>query len=111
MESTTVIIIIIESDQGLDSLAYTEKFSSSKDAMSKSKHNVKPASDVVARLGGCRSVAKLMGVSPSAVSRWCTPCEFGGTGGRIPQKRWQHLIAVAKSCGVELDAHSLSGFI
>lgn len=77
--------------------------------MSKTKHNAQPATDIVVQLGGCRSVARQVGVSPSAVSRWCTPSALGGTGGRIPQKWWKQMISAGKDCGVTLDAKQLSG--
>jgi DNA-binding transcriptional regulator YdaS (Cro superfamily) len=77
--------------------------------MSKTKHDAQPAMSVVLRLGGCRAVARLVGVSPSAVSRWCTPAPLGGTGGRIPQRHWGSLIAQAAERGVVLDAQTLAG--
>ena len=77
--------------------------------MGKTKHDANPATTVVARLGGCRTVARLVGVSPSAVSRWCTPAALGGTGGRIPQKWWQHLIASGKERGIDITVNELSG--
>jgi len=77
--------------------------------MGKSIHGANPAISIVVRLGGCRAVARLVGVSPSAVSRWCTPAPLGGTGGRIPQRHWDRLIAQAAERGVLLDAQALSG--
>lgn len=75
------------------------------------KHGAEPATAVVVRLGGCRTVARLVGVSPSAVSRWCTPAALGGTGGRIPQKWWKQLIACGKDRGIEITVKELSGLI
>jgi len=50
-----------------------------------------------------------VGISPSAVSRWCTPTALGGTGGRIPQKWWKQMISAGKDRGVLIDAKQLSG--
>jgi len=77
--------------------------------MRMSKHDAQPATNIVMQLGGCRSVARLVGVSPSAVSRWCTPTALGGTGGRIPQKWWKQVISAGKDRGVLIDAKQLSG--
>ena len=79
--------------------------------MRKNKHDAEPATTVVGRLGGCRTVARLVGVSPSAVSRWCTPIGLGGTGGRIPQKWWKQIIAGGKDRGIEITVKELSGLI
>ncbi len=78
--------------------------------MRKTKHDAQPAIGIVSSLGGCRTVAKLVAISPSAVSRWCTPTSFGGTGGRIPQKYWPQLAAEARLYGIDIDAAKLSGF-
>lgn len=77
--------------------------------MGRSIHNAQPATAIVVQLGGCRRVARLVGISPSAVSRWCTPTALGGTGGRIPQKWWKQMISAGKDRGVLIDAKQLSG--
>lgn len=79
--------------------------------MRKPIHSAYPAISIVLRLGGCRAVARLVGVSPSAVSRWCTPQALGGTGGRIPQRYWVRLMTQAAERGVALDAQALSGLL
>jgi len=77
--------------------------------MGRSIHDAQPATSIVVQLGGCRSVARLVGISPSAVSRWCTPTALGGTGGRIPQKWWKQMISAGKDRGILIDAKQLSG--
>ncbi len=64
-----------------------------------------PAYRVVAALGGVRPTARLLEISPSAVSRWMTKTEQGGTGGLIPQKYWQTIInfSIAQKLRIKLQ--------
>jgi hypothetical protein len=70
---------------------------------------LQPASRVVALLGGCRQVAAHLNLHPTTVWRWCAPVEIAGTGGKIPQKHWPHLLALAKQQRRRLGLKDLSG--
>lgn len=52
---------------------------------------------------GRQVVADACGVDVSRVYRWTYPTEKGGTGGRIPAKHFQAVLALAKKNGVEVD--------
>lgn len=71
-------------------------------------HFMAPAFDVIETLGGKGSVSQALGVTTSALSRWCQPRPFG-TGGRIPQKYWPQLLALGKKVGVQLSVKDLAG--
>lgn len=79
--------------------------------MRRTKHEEKPASNVVQMLGGCRSVGRALEINPSTVSRWQTAYDLGGTGGRIPQKHWQSLLSIARRRGVLLSVTDLAGSV
>lgn len=70
---------------------------------------MQPARSVVDSLGGCRAVARELGISPSTVTRWMMPKSRQSLGGRIPQAHWVGLIAMAKRLGHELTLEQLSG--
>jgi hypothetical protein len=73
------------------------------------KHTHQPARGVVDLLGGCRSVARELSISPSTVTRWMAPKSRASLGGRIPQTHWPALMAMAKRNGVELSLEQLAG--
>lgn len=75
----------------------------------KMKHAMQPARAVVEKLGGCRSVARTLKLSPSTISRWMTASEAKGTGGRIPQKYWAQILDAAASAGKPMDVKDLAG--
>lgn len=75
----------------------------------KTKHAMQPARRVVDRIGGCREIARLLDISPSTVSRWMTPVEARGTGGRIPQKYWGTLLTLSGRRKLKLTIKDLAG--
>jgi hypothetical protein len=72
-----------------------------------SKHSIEPAYRTISMLGGKTAVARELGLSPSTVSRWCTP-QPAGTGGNIPTRYWRQLLAMAKQQKIELAYTDLS---
>jgi len=66
-----------------------------------------PAELVIARFGGIRPLARLLGCEPSTVLRWKEPPEKGGTGGMIPAGRMQRLLELAREHRVELTPNDL----
>lgn len=73
------------------------------------KHSMQPARSVVEQLGGCREVARALGIAPSTVSRWIAPKSRQNLGGRIPQTYWVSLLALAKRNGKPLTVAQLAG--
>ncbi len=74
-----------------------------------STQTLDPAYRVITLLGGKTFVARELGLSPSTITRWCSP-HPDGTGGTIPQRYWQRLLVLARHEGVELslsDLHSI----
>lgn len=67
-----------------------------------------PASSIIAALGGLKAVSSATGVSVVTVQRWRFPKERGGTGGFIPRKYHDDLLALAHRTGVEM---SISAFV
>lgn len=68
---------------------------------------MEPAATVIEKLGGPDAVSAATGTSYTAPYRWMAPVDKGGTGGRIPQKHWAALIALAGQKGVPLTADDL----
>jgi hypothetical protein len=68
-----------------------------------------PAALVVHRFGGCRALAKLLQISPSAVSRWNKPRSEGGTDGLIPSRKQHAILQAARDKGLDLTADDLIG--
>lgn len=62
-----------------------------------------PAKKIIDSFGGERVVADIVGASYTAPYRWQYPVVKGGTGGRIPQKHIQTLLAAAKERGISLS--------
>lgn len=71
-------------------------------------NTLSPAHPVIEKLGGRRAVAEHLGLSISAVCRWCAP-EPIGTGGRIPHKHWNMLLLLAHQRKQRLSVKTLSG--
>lgn len=69
-------------------------------------HFSEPAYTVIEKLGGKTAVASELGLAPSTLSRWCQPSP-DGTGGVIPQKHWQALLAYAKKQRIPLTVSDL----
>jgi predicted transcriptional regulator len=51
-----------------------------------------PAREIVEKLGGVRATARILSMSPSAVSRWMMPREKRGTNGHIPRRHWPAIL-------------------
>lgn len=62
-----------------------------------------PAASIIAMLGGLSSVAKAANTSTTTVQRWRLPKQKGGTGGFIPRKHHDLLIAKSREVGVDLQ--------
>lgn len=69
---------------------------------------LEPAKSVIARFGGIRPTARVLGISPSAVMRWMLPRHEKGTDGNVPLKHWQALINYAKKEQISLTVAELS---
>lgn len=68
-----------------------------------------PALTVLARFGGAGPLSRLLGLDRSAVHRWALPKSRGGSGGLVPAKHHQRLLALANAQGVALTAADLVG--
>jgi hypothetical protein len=77
--------------------------------MANIKGRCEPAYNVIVRLGGVIRTAKVCGVHQSTVSRWLVWPVHGGTGGLVPQRHWETIVAYAKKKRIKLDLHDLSG--
>ena len=75
--------------------------------MIETKHRMTPAYKVIERLGGKAAVAEQLNIDKSTLSRWCSPSPKG-TNGRIPQKHWSQLIAIARRQNVRLSLNDLA---
>jgi hypothetical protein len=53
-----------------------------------------PASEIIERCGGPKTVADWLGLERTAVQRWTYP-RPKGTGERVPMRHWSALIAAA----------------
>ena len=71
------------------------------------KNKRQPAWTVVTKLGGVRATARVLGIAPSAVSRWMSDRDNKGTGGVVPQKHWKTLLSYAKQERIELSESDL----
>lgn len=63
---------------------------------------MEPASKIIEKLGGEAVVARITGTASTAPYRWQYPVDRGGTGGSIPQKHIEPLIAFAREHGIDL---------
>jgi hypothetical protein len=55
-----------------------------------------PARLVIARFGGVRPLARLMGLAPGTVCRWALPKQQRGSDGLIPVRHHLKLLGLAK---------------
>jgi len=60
------------------------------------------ASQIIALCGGPGKIAEWLGISATSVYRWTYARKSGGTGGRVPQKHIEPLLAAAQKNGVPL---------
>jgi len=67
-----------------------------------------PAREVVAKLGGVNATARILDLSPSAVSRWMMPASRRGTGGSVPQRHWPTIISHAKKERIKIGLRDLT---
>ena len=68
-----------------------------------------PAHTVLTRFGGAGPLSHLLGLDRSAVHRWALPKARGGSGGLIPARHHQRLLALAAAQGLVLTAADLIG--
>lgn len=66
-----------------------------------------PAATIIDLFGGVRATARMLGLNPSAVSRWAMPPEKKGTGGAIPQRHWSTILDAAKKQKIKLTVSHL----
>lgn len=59
-----------------------------------------PAASIIAVLGGLSSVAKAANTSTTTVQRWRLPKQKGGTGGFIPRRHHEALLAKSSELGI-----------
>jgi DNA-binding transcriptional regulator YdaS (Cro superfamily) len=50
------------------------------------------ASEIIARLGGFKAVAEMLGITRNGVQRWTYGRNQGGLENRVPAKHWAALI-------------------
>lgn len=65
-----------------------------------------PASEIIRRVGGFKTVADWLGLDRSAVQRW-TYDPPKGAGEQVPLKHWTTLIAKAAEAGHEIKLSEL----
>jgi hypothetical protein len=68
---------------------------------------LQPAASVISKFGGARKLSDLMDLDKSTVCQWRVSKERGGTGGLIPARHHEPLLALAKKQGVRLGASDL----
>jgi hypothetical protein len=68
------------------------------------KGHMEPAATIIKKLGGAAAVASIAETALSAPYRWQAPRHRGGTGGCIPQRHHQSLLAFARQHGIALAA-------
>lgn len=68
---------------------------------------MRPADIVIARFGGVRPLARLLGKDPSTIHRWRMPAAKGGLDGRVPSMVQSRLLELAAAHEVDLTAEDL----
>lgn len=66
-----------------------------------------PAEYVIRVFSGVRATARVLGRSPSSVSKWRKPKADRGTGGQIPRAAMWPLLAKAREMNLDLNANDL----
>jgi hypothetical protein len=64
------------------------------------RYRLEPAYTIIKMFGGVRAMAKIMEVSPEAVSQWNRPPIKGGYGGFIPLRFWRPIRLYARENGL-----------
>lgn len=78
------------------------------------KNGLDPAHYVLTKLGGEEKVVEKTGIPIDTLWRWQRPFDpvrRGGTGGRIPQRRWDVLLDLARKEGISLSKAELAGAV
>jgi uncharacterized protein YgbK (DUF1537 family) len=52
---------------------------------------------------GAEAIASRIGLTRSAVSKWALPVKQSGTGGYVPPRYYDDILAFANEAGIELD--------
>lgn len=71
---------------------------------SQSTQNLNPAARIIEVFGGVRSLARLLGIDSSTVSRWQLPKDRRGQDGRIPAEYQGRILAMAQEQGMPITA-------
>lgn len=66
-----------------------------------------PAEKVIEALGGVRATARALSLNSSSVSRWRTPVDRRGLGGRVPSVHQSTILKLARERGLSLRAEDL----
>ena len=91
-----------ESIDALDAALAARVSTKKKNSIVKRKQRVndaEPAHSIIALLGGVRELARCLGISPAAVTRWQTPqtkTDRHGGNGIIPEAQHAAILAVAR---------------
>ncbi|RUM95169.1 hypothetical protein EET67_24785 [Pseudaminobacter arsenicus] len=62
-----------------------------------------PAASIIRKFNGLKAVAEITGISSHSVMRWRYPRSKRGTGGVIPHRHADRLLAVAREKGIDLS--------
>lgn len=71
-------------------------------------NRLSPAAEIIDLCGGVRATARILGLNPSAVSRWAMPPEKKGTGGVVPQRHWAAILDHAKQQKLKITLRDLA---
>lgn len=74
-------------------------------------NSLQPAFDIIKLLGGVRATARIVNLSPGAVSRWTVSADRRGTAGRIPQRHWHTILQHAKKQRIKLTLKDLARIV
>lgn len=68
-----------------------------------------PAQAVIEAFGSNAEVSRVLSVSKSTITRWGYDKQNRGTNGRVPQKYWPTLLAIARKRKIKLSLRDLAG--
>lgn len=75
-------------------------------------NNCEPANSIIEALGGAKSVAKLLNLSSNTPTYWRSAIfqeangNMKGTGGHIPIRYWNRIIAIGKERGIDIEINA-----
>lgn len=75
-------------------------------------NNCEPANSIIEALGGAKSVAKLLRLSSNTPTYWRSAIQqqadgrMKGTGGHIPVRYWNKIIAIGKERGIDIEINA-----